>query len=102
MSAKMFSLANGKLVRLNADGTEGDIVQTEKSSLTVGASAQSDYCVDESELAGQLAFKIYLSVFGNVSTIELHVQEISTNGQAIGEKNHFLSFLAMTADDAIL
>lgn len=62
----MFSLENAKLIRLNDDGSEREVFQTDESKLTFGTSAQLDYCVDESN--SDLAYEIYKDNSGTVST----------------------------------
>lgn len=65
----MFSMANGKLIRLHDDGTE-EIIKTNNSSLTIGTSFLSDYHVTDSTSnpSKHLAYVIYKDDFGRVST----------------------------------
>lgn len=64
----MFSLANGKLFQINADGTEGEPFQTTKSFATIGTTTQSD-CRIDTAAAGHFVFEIYKDDFGNVSAV---------------------------------
>lgn len=89
----MFSLANGKLIRINSDGSEAEPIQTKNSSLSIGTSVLSDCCISNSTLdpTTTLAYEISTDNFGRVSTVysstdkqfaEKHFQkDCSINGE---------------------
>lgn len=66
----MFSLADGKLIPMKSDGTDGEPLQTKNSSLTIGTSVLSDWCVSESisDPTTRLAYEISKDNLGRVST----------------------------------
>lgn len=66
----MFSLAKGKLIRVNSDGSDGKPFQTKNSTFTIGTSPFSDCCVSDSssDAATHLAFEISRDDLGRVST----------------------------------
>lgn len=83
----MFSLANGKLIRINSDGSDGEPIQTKNSSLTIGTSILSDYCVsDTSEPSTHLAYEISTDNLGRVSTAALVKNVISESFIAVKKK----------------
>lgn len=63
----MFSLAKGKLIRVNSDGSDGELFQTKNSTFTIGTSPFSNCCVSDSST--HLAFEISKDDLGRVSTI---------------------------------
>lgn len=66
----MFSLANGKLIRINSDGSDGEPIQTKNPSLTIGTSMLSDCCVSDTttDPTTHLAYEISKDELGRVST----------------------------------
>lgn len=66
----MFSLAKGKLFRVNSDGSDGELFQTKNTTFTIGTSPFSDCCVSDatSDAATHLAFEISRDDLGRVST----------------------------------
>lgn len=73
----MFSLAKGKLIRLNSDDTDGEFYRTKSSKLTIGTSLASDCPVGDpsADPTAHLAYEICTDEFGRVSTAVFSVCE---------------------------
>lgn len=63
----MFPLIDGKLFRINKDGTNGDPIHTSKPRLGFGTSPLYDYHIKDVDPAIQLACEILTDEYGRVS-----------------------------------
>lgn len=65
----MFSLEKGKLVRLNSDGSNGEVVvQTKRPTITFGTSVLCDYIIENADKKyPELSYEIATDNYGRVS-----------------------------------
>lgn len=62
----MFPLDGGRLIRLNKDGTNGEVVQTKKSKITFGTSIVHDHHIKDVDPANEVTCEISTDDFGRV------------------------------------
>lgn len=63
----MFNLTNGKLIKLNDDGTDGEIIQTKLTKLQIGSKLCYDYVILNSD--HDIFCEISTDSFGRVSFV---------------------------------
>lgn len=63
----MFPLSNGRLIRINKDGTNGEITQSKKSTLIFGSSPIYDHHVIDLDPSKDICCEISTDEYGRVS-----------------------------------
>lgn len=63
----MFPLSNGRLIRLNKDGTNGEVFQTNKTNLVFGTNIFNDVHIKDVDPANEFACEISTDECGRVS-----------------------------------
>lgn len=66
----MFPLSFGRLIRLNKDGSNGEVIQTQKKNLVFGTSIFDDYHINDIDPEIDVSCEISTDEYGRVSEIE--------------------------------
>lgn len=62
----MFPLDNGRLIRLNKDGTNGEVVHTKKPKLIFGTSILYDHHIKDVDPTNEVTCEISTDNYGRV------------------------------------
>lgn len=63
----MFPLSNGKLIRVNKDGSDGEIISSNKTSMVFGTSVLNDYYIHDADPKLDIHCEIATDEYGRVS-----------------------------------
>lgn len=66
----MFPLSSGRLIRLNKDGSNGEVIQTSKKNLVFGTSIFDDYHIKDIDPEIEVSCEISTDEYGRVSESE--------------------------------
>lgn len=64
----MFSLSDGRLIRINKDGTNGEIIHSKKSTIVFGTSPLDDHHIKDVDPTNEVKCVISTDDFGRVCT----------------------------------
>lgn len=67
----MFPLSNGRLIRINKDGSDGEMISSKKTSMVFGTSVLNDYYIQDADPALNIKCEIATDEYGRVSLIIL-------------------------------
>lgn len=73
----MFPLSNCRLIRINKDGTNGEIIQSKKPSMVFGSSIVYDYHIKDVDPTKNICCEISTDKCGRVSTLKSNSNYIS-------------------------
>lgn len=73
----MFPLSNCRLIRINKDGTNGEIIQSKKPTMVFGSSIMSDYHIKDVDPTKNICCEISTDKCGRVSTLKYSSNYIS-------------------------
>lgn len=63
----MFPLSNGRLIRLNRDGSNGEVIQTNKTKIIFGTSILYDHHIKDIDPTKEVSCEISTDEYGRVS-----------------------------------
>lgn len=69
----MFSLLNGKLVRINKNGSDGEIYRSKNTSMLFGTSILDDYRIKDIDSSTNVSLEIFTDEYGRVSDLLVYI-----------------------------
>lgn len=63
----MFPLSNGKLIRINKDGSDGEAILSQKTTMVLGTSVLNDYYIRDADPTLNINCEIATDEYGRVS-----------------------------------